>query len=217
MSQTVGWRINRVKVMIGKFAPTLSVSDQVIQLAVHLARNDVFKQFIPMREELARKFDTFSDGANYPADWLRYADNATYATGGKTYPLEYILVEKIGSVKKHPLYKAYTTSPKIALFDQALHFFPAGLTGVSVEYYWRPVDLWSSDPNAQVALSTTDNMPLETEYAIVRGAAERCVALAESKQAAAELMAKNKLNTEESAVAWYQETFGANMKGRALV
>lgn len=211
MSQTIAWRMNRAKVMLQKYAPTLVISDQVLQLNVHLSRNDVFKRYIPQRENLARKFAAINDGANYPVDWLRYADNATYATGGSTYPLEFIPVEKIPFVKSQPLFKAYPETPKIALFDQAIHFYPAGLQAVQVEYYWRPVDLWKSDNS--IALTTTDNMPMETEYAIVRGAVERSVALAENKQIAAQLMEKNRLNSEEAAIEWYQEVTGASLKG----
>jgi len=208
-SQTLQWRINRVKAMLRKFSPTLELPDQAIQLMVHLSRNDVFRRYIPQRDYLARKTAAIADGTGLPADWLRYAENATYTTGGNTYPVEYIPVEKIPFVKNQPLFKASAQAPKLAIFNQAINLYPAGITA-NIDYYWRPTDLWNSA--GTVALTTTDNMPLETEYSIVRGAVERCIAMATGIVAAAEIMEKTRAESEESAVKWYEEAFGFNMK-----
>lgn len=207
MSQTVQWRINRVKAYARKLNATLAMGDEMIQFNVHLARNDVFKRYLGQAEHLFRKSISIADNTQLPADYLRYAENATYTTGGNTYPFVYIPAEKIPSVKAQPFFKAYADQPKLAIFDGKLHTYPSGITVDNWEYYWRPVDLWASDHS--ILGTQTDNMPQELEFHIVRGAFERTIIMQMGRRAAQQFLEKNRSEVEKVTAEFYAESFGA--------
>ena len=164
---------------------------------------------MPTREYLFRTTANLADQASLPSDWLRYADNATYTTGGVDYPVEYIPVEKIPQMNNNAILAAYADSPKIAIFNRKINTFPGSIT-LAVSYYQRPADLWRSDNS--ILLTATDFMPQETEYAIVRGTFERTVRMTSGLDVARQLIEKNEMEGQQAALEWYEVEFGRQIK-----
>lgn len=201
-SQTLQWRVDRAKQLLRKFHPSADVPDQYMRLNVHLARNDVFRRYMPTREYLFRNpAVSLADQAALPSDWLRYADNATYGNGGIAYPVEYIPVEKIPLMNNNAIMAAHTDSPKLFVANRLINTAPSGLTFL-VDYYQRPTDLWNSANS--IPLSTTDFMPMETEYSIVRGAFERGVRMTSGLAVSRQLIEKNEMESQQAALEWYE-------------
>lgn len=209
-SQTLQWRVDRVKGLIRKLSPNLAVSEQIIRLAVHLSRNDVYKRYLPQAEHLFRKSVSIADGAALPTDYVKYAENATYTLSGSTYVFDYIPVEKIAAVKKQSMFKAYADQPKLAIYNQQVHTYPSGITIDNFEYYWYPVDLFAADNS--IPTTTTDNMPQETEFATIRGATERAMRMLMGHDAMVQFLEKNRVQVEQATMEFYRDTFGAEMK-----
>lgn len=205
MSQTLQWRVDRVKTYARKLHATLTLPEQMLRLNVHLSRNDIYKRYLPQKEFLFRKPISIADGAYLPADYVRYADNSTYTTGGHTYPFEYIPAEKIASVGASAIFKAFADCPKFAIIDQKVVTFPSGITIDNWEYYWHPVDLFASDNS--IPGTTQDNMPPETEFAIVRGAFERSLRMQMGREAMQEFMEKNRAEVARATTEFYTEEF----------
>lgn len=209
MSQTLQWRVDRVKALARKLQAVLTLPDQMIRLNVHLSRNEVYMRYLPMAEHLFRKSISLADGATLPDDYVRYAENATYTTGGATYPFGYIPAEKIASVKTQTMFKAFATDPKLAIYDGKLHTYPTGITVDNWNYYWHPVDLFASDNS--IDPTTQDNMPQETEFAIVRGAFERSLRMQLGHDAMVAFLDKNRSEVQEATTEFYRELFGTEM------
>jgi hypothetical protein len=209
MSQTLQWRVDRTKALARKLNANLTIPEQMIRLNVHLGRNDAYMRYLPQAEHLFRKSISIADGANLPNDYVKYAENATYTTSGSTYSFSYIPAEKISSVKTQPMFKAYGTDPKLAIYDGKVHTFPTGITIDNWEYYWHPVDLFASDNS--IPLTTQDNMPQETEFAIVRGAFERSLRMQLGHDAMVEFLEKNRNDIQVATAEFYRDVFGAEL------
>lgn len=210
MSQTLQWRVDRTKALARKLNADLTLPEQMIRLNVHLARNDVFKRYLPQAPHLFRKSVSIADGDFLPSDYLRYAEEATYTTGGHTYPVEFIPAEKIASCRTQPMYKAYAETPKFSIVNQKILTLPSSITMSDWSFFWHPVDLFASDNS--IPLTTTDNMPQETEFAIVRGAFERSLRMQLGHEQMRQFLEKARADIEMETVEFYKDTFGVEMQ-----
>ena len=167
MSLTIAQRLERLKVYSGQYIALDRIPDTFQIKLIERSRDHVFRAIIGERDFLFRTTATVADGDAWPADFISYSNNAYYVLSGANIPFRYITVRKIGSALKNKYALATATNPAIAFFDRKVHTYPAGISGVTMEYIKRPTALDGA------VVTTQDEMPEDTEDLIVRGAFER--------------------------------------------
>lgn len=168
-SLTTGERLDRVKVYLNQYLPLQKLPDQFLIKLIERSRDAVWRGIISEYEFRFRKTTTVADGSAYPADFVSYANNSYYTVSAADIPFGYANIEEIGVSFNNTFGAATTTDPRIFFSDQTIHTAPASLSGITFEYVFRPAAL-SGQP-----LTTTDEMPEDTEDMITRGTVERCL------------------------------------------
>lgn len=169
MSATIGDRLNRLKVMLNVVVPLVEIDDKLLIHFIEMSRDQCWRTEVKSVEFLFRTTATLASDDDLPADYVSYANNATYTTGGATYPFKYIEIKEIGSVKTNTYGQLTATNPGLWFSDGKLRTFPSALTGITFEYVKKPQTFLGQ------ALTTQDDMPQYTEASIVRGAFERAL------------------------------------------
>lgn len=202
MSLTLKQRLDWVKALGYVYHPSIALSDQMMCLNLQFARNEQYKLDLRVNEQNYRKTATVADADNLPDDFVMYADNAYYTNSGTVTPLKLIQIESLPGVKVNSCIKGFASQPVIYFANQKINTYPASITGITFEYYWKPDDLF--DPVTPKADNTTDNMPAYTEPNIIRGAAERNLLMLMTRDQAMQLMQEKAINVAQINDAFYK-------------
>lgn len=213
MSLTIAQRIAKVKVLLYIYHEQVKVTEQLVAMNVQLSRDEVYKADLPTREYNYRKTITVNHNDPLPTDYVAYGNNAWCTVDGNIATISYLDIQEVAGARTNPFMAALADTPKLYFCDQKIKFLPDAvpLAGVNFEYYWRPVDLFASDDT--IGDTTTDNMPEDTEYAIVRGAAERCLQMLMGKEQAMQLIQQAMNESAENIDKFYADFFSSEMQG----
>lgn len=203
MSATIGDRLNRTKVMLNVVVPLVEIDDKLLIHFIEMSRDQVWRSEVKNVEFLFRTTATLASNDVLPADYVSYANNATYVVSATTYPFKYVEIKEIGSVKTNPYGQLTTTNPGLWFADGRLRTFPDTLTGITFEYIKKPQTFFGQ------ALTTQDDMPQYTEASIVRGAFERTL-LQILEESDALKLSQAQLNEVQNATIRYYEGYYEN-------
>ncbi len=134
---------------------SVGISPNTILQFVDYANQRIWKTVAPTRPTDFRKLYTgLADGTRLPIDWTVYAGSANYTDGGgNVRPFHYIIPEQLGFELNNSLGKAQTYFPALFFEDLLVRTLPAGLSGISMWGFNRPIAMLGASP------TTDDGMP----------------------------------------------------------
>lgn len=168
-SQTIQQRLDRLTVYLNEYIPLQKIPPQFLIKLIERSRDHVWRKECIVRDNLFRKFVTVASDDDYPADQVMYANNMYYTVSASLVPFTFVNIQEIGAATNNRYALGTATTPKVFFSDQKIRTIPSGLSAIEYEYIVRPTVLDGA------ALTTTDEMPEDTEAMIIRGAFERAL------------------------------------------
>jgi hypothetical protein len=201
MSQTTKQRLDRLSIYLNEYLPLQKIPPQLLVKFIERSRDHVWRSIIIVRDNIFRKFATVNSDANLPADFVSYANNAYYTVSANLVPFAFVNIQEIGAATNNTYALGSATTPKIFFSDQKIRTIPTGLTSIEFEYIFRPTAL-DGQP-----LSTTDEMPEDTEAMIVRGAFERALSQLRNDRDMIELAGLTKDEVQKATQQYYLDYY----------
>lgn len=168
-SLTTAQRLDRLMIYLNEYLPLQKIPPQFLIKLIERSRDHVWRKESIVRDNLFRKFATVASDDNYPSDQVMYANNMYYTVSGNLVPFAYANIQEIGAATNNRYALGTATTPKVFFSDQKIRTIPSGLAAIQYEYVVRPTALDGAP------LTTTDEMPEDTEPLITRGAFERAL------------------------------------------
>lgn len=206
-SLTIKERLDRLDAYLNRYLPMQKVPQQFLIKKIERSRNHIWRSIILDRDFLFRKLAVAASDDDYPADWVSYANNAYYTVGGAQVPFAFINIQEIGSALKNRYSLGTTTTPKIYFSDHKIRTLPTGLSAITIEYVSQPVELDGAP------LTTTDEMPADTEDMIIRGAFERVLGQLRNDRDMLELAGLQNEDVQRATQQYYHDYYQKNLMG----
>lgn len=163
MSLTLVERRNKLLAQSMVFRALPDLPTQLLNLNIERSRDEVYRRYMFTEEWRFRKSATFNTGDSLPVDFGMYANRAFRNSDSS--PISFMLPSQIGSRTNNVWGAASNSNGSILFGDNKIYLYPTATIGAcTVHYYAKQPRL------AGQADSTTDNMPPDSEDAIVAGA-----------------------------------------------
>lgn len=127
---------------------SVGISPNTILRFVDRANMHIWKIIAPKRPNDFRVTLTgAADGSRLPTNWVLWAGRANYTDGGGAVrPFHYIHPEQIDFEMNNSIGKAQTYFPAFYIEDMVMRTIPAGLSGMNVDYFARPIKMVGANP-----------------------------------------------------------------------
>ena len=204
-SQTISQRLDRLTIYLNEYLPLQKIPPQLLIKFLERARDHVWRKEIIVRDNIFRKFATVNSDDNYPVDFVSYANNAYYTVSAALVPFAFINIQEIGAATNNRYGLGTATTPKIFFSDKKIRTVPGSLTGIQFEYIFKPTVLDGAP------LTTTDEMPEDTEAMIVRGAFERALGQLRNDREMLELSGLTREEVQNATQRYYLEYYQKNV------
>jgi hypothetical protein len=200
-SQTIQQRLDRLTIYLNEYLPLQKIPPQLLIKFIERSRDHVWRKEIVVRDNIFRKFATVASDADVPVDYVSYANNAYYVVSSVNVPFAFANIQEIGAATNNRYALGTATTPKIFFSDQKIRTIPTGLSGIQFEYVFKPTALDGAP------LSTTDEMPEDTEAMIVRGAFERALGQLRNDRDMLELSGLTKEEVQKATQQYYLDYY----------